>query len=62
MHRQRIEINLRALAALSLMAIVVLSSRKKERRGFGRLRIAASDVEPEAWSAQDPCETRSIQA
>ena len=39
MHCQRIEINLGALAGLSLVAIIVLSS-KKERRGFGRLRIA----------------------
>jgi hypothetical protein len=29
---------------------------EKERKGCGRLRIAASDIEPGVWSAQDPCE------
>jgi hypothetical protein len=55
MHCQRIEINLGALAWLSLMAIVVLTSRRKGEVA-ARLRIAASDIEPGVWSAQDPCE------
>src|SRR4051812_34797434 len=55
MHCQRIEINLGVLAGLSLVAIVVLSSRRKgEVSAVGALLRVMSNKG--AWSAQYPCE------